>query len=443
MDQFKITGGVKLKGEITVSGAKNVAMKVILAGLLTDETLIVKNCPDISSVRGTIDLVKSLGVNAHFIAKNILKIHFSGKGGFTIPLELGGLYRTATMVLGPLLSRYGQAVVPNPGGCRLGKRPIDRHIEGLEKLGAQVEYRDGYFFAKTDKLTGCRFKFNKNTHTGTETMILSSVLAHGQTVLENAAQEPEVDDLIKLLNMMGAKIKRIKPRVIAVTGVKKLHGTEFEVMPDRNEVITFAIASVATGGDVIVSGANSQNLEIFLNKLTQTGSKFKILDRNRIRFYQGKAQLTATNIKTSSYPGFMTDWQAPWALLMTQAKGFSTIHETVFEDRFGYVRELKKMGAQITYFNPQIKNPDAYYNFNLEDKKRTRHQAIRIKGPTRLHNAILEVSDLRAGATLVLGGLIARGETIVAGIEHIERGYEQLEDRLKKLGGLIERDYGK
>lgn len=438
MEKFVVNGGQKLIGEVAVSGAKNVAMKVILTGLLTDQTVFVRNIPLISTVFGTADLVKTLGVKVNINNNHTMEISGRRINGYTIPLDLGGLYRTATMVMGPLLVRFGKAVVPNPGGCRLGKRPVERHIEGLKKMGAKIKYEDGYYIAKTNKLHGTKYRFENNTHTGTEALILAAVLAEGVTVLENAAAEPEVDDLIKLLVQMGANVNRVKDRTIVIDGVRKLNGTDYEIMPDRNEVVTFAIGAIASGGNVIVHGANREFLTEFLENLVKTGAGWESLDNTKMRFYF-KNELIGRKITTSSYPGFMTDWQAPWALLMTQADGISHIHETIYENRFGFVSQLRKMGAAIDFYNPAVKNPEKFYNFNWSDRISNQFHAIKIRGKTILHNALLEVMDLRAGATIVLAAAIASGESIILGIEHIDRGYEKIENRLSSLGMKIKR----
>lgn len=438
MDKLKIIGGKKLAGEIKVSGAKNVAMKVILAGLLTDEPIHVKNVPLISSVIGTAEMLKPLGLKTTFGKDHTMTVNGENLKTHVISLELGQLYRTATMVLGPLLSRFGKGIVPNPGGCRIGRRPIDRHIEGLKAMGAKITYRNGFFYAQADKLRGGRFRFTSNTHTGTETLILAAVLAQGETVLENAAQEPEIDNLIELLILMGAKIKRKNSRTIVIQGVKKLSGCEFTIMPDRNEVVTFAIGAIATGGDIIVEDTQRQYLTSFLDRLTKVNAGWEPISKSKTRFFGGN-KLLSTDVVIKVYPGFMTDWQAPWALLMTQAEGQSSIHETIYEDRFGYVSELRKMGAEIDFYHPKVKDPSKFYNFNWSDRKKENCQAIRIKAPVKLHNAIMEVTDLRAGITLVLAALVANGESVIRGIEHIERGYENIEDRLQGLGGNIKR----
>lgn len=441
MDKFVISGGEPLKGEVFVSGAKNVALKVLLAALLSDEEVVIENIPLITDFYLMTEIIKKLGVETK-ILEDKHKIVMKNKGikNFKIPLEMGARLRTSSMAIAPLLARFGRALIPNPGGCRIGARPINRHVAGLEKMGAKVKYcpEDGYFHAQAKKLLGTDYTFSKNTHTGTETLILAAVLAEGETVLENAAQEPEVDDLIKLLNLMGAKIRRIAPRKIIIKGVKKLHGARFKIMPDRNEVVTFAIAALATKGDLLIHGVQRENLRAFLEKIDEIGGGWEPIDERTARVYS-KGELSSTNIVTAPHPGFMTDWQAPWAVLMTQAKGISIIHETVFENRLLYAKELQKLGAKIEFFNPEVKDPEEFYNFNWRDNNPSYHHAIRIFGPVSLHNGVLEVTDLRAGATLVLAALVAPGESFIYGIHHIDRGYEDIEGRLKKLGAKIKR----
>ena len=439
MDKFIIHGGVPLKGEIAVAGAKNVALKILVASLLTDEEIIVHNVPFIRDVTLMLEVLAVLGVKhrreGHTIHVTHTHIH-----DVKVPLDVAAHLRTSSMVMGPLLARYAVATTPNPGGCRLGARPIDRHISALESMGADIRYHsdDGYFYAKTKELHGTTVSFPKNTHTGTETLILAAVLAKGKTVLENAAEEIEIDDLIKCLNQMGADIHRTVARTIVINGVKALHGTEYTIMPDRNEEVTFAIAGVVTGGDVIVKNSTRANLGAFLDAYGQAGGGFEAIDATTTRYF-ANGQLHATDIVTQAHPGFMTDWQAPWAILMTQACGVSTIHETVFESRFSYVSELKKMGAAVEFFDPLVENPEAFYNFNWADHVSGYHQGIKITGPTALHNAVLGIDDLRAGATLVLAALSAPGESVVHGVEQVDRGYEKIEERLRALGAHVKR----
>lgn len=439
MDKLIITGGAPLRGEITVAGAKNVALKILVASLLTDEEIIIRNVPFISDVTLMLEVLAVLGVahrrDGHTISVTHTHIHDA-----KVPLDVAARLRTSSMVLGPLLARYGTATTPNPGGCRLGARPIDRHINALKHMGADIQYHsdDGYFYANTEELHGATIRFPKNTHTGTETLLLAAVLAKGQTILENAAEEVEIDDLIACLTQMGANIRRTGPRTIVIEGVRKLHGTEYSIMPDRNEEVTFAVAGLMTGGDVIVNHSSRHNLGAFLDAYRHAGGAFEELDATTTRYFRD-GQLKATDITTHPHPGFMTDWQAPWAVLMTQARGTSTIHETVFESRFSYVSELKKMGAHIEFFDPKVQSPEAFYNFNWADRVDGYHQGIKIKGPTTLHNAVLEINDLRAGATLVLAALSAPGESVVHGVEQVDRGYEKIEERLGALGAHIKR----
>jgi len=438
MNKFIITGGKKLKGEVPIFGSKNVALKVLVAACLTDEEVIVENVPLISDFITMGEIIVHLGGKVMF-KEHTVSVSLPKFSSEKISLEKAIEIRTSYMFVAPLLARVGKAVIPNPGGCRIGARPIDRVVEGLEKMGVEIRYssKDGYFHAAAPKgLTGTEYKFAKNTHTGTETMILAAVLAHGRTILENAAEEPEIDELIVFLNQMGAKIVRKHSRTIVIDGVSTLSGTRFRVGPDRNEVVTFAVAAIITEGDILIRDINRNGLSEFLDELTKCGGGFE--ERaNGIRFFYS-GELTATNVVTSFYPGFMTDWQGPWAVLMTKANGISTIHETVYENRFTYVEELKKMGADIELYSPQLANPEEIYNFNIKDDGSFLH-AARIKGPTQLHNAILNISDLRAGATLVLAALAAKGESTIFGVEHLDRGYEQFDKRLKILGAKIKR----
>lgn len=439
MEKFIVAGPTVLHGDVTIAGAKNVALKAIVVSLLTEEPVILHNMPHIRDVLLMLDVVRSLGAEATF-EENTVKI-VDGKTRKTIvPLEIGARLRTSSMVLGPMLSRYGSAMIPNPGGCRIGARPIDRHIEGLKAMGATIEYNstDGFFHAEAKHLHGADITFEKNTHTGTETLILAAVLADGTTILHNAAEEVEIDDLISLLISMGANIKRTGNREITITGVKSLHGTEYTIMSDRNEEVTFAIAAVVSKGNIVVHHSERKHLQSFLTVFEKAGGKYREIDETTTEyFYDGP--LTAVDVTTGQHPGFMTDWQAPWAICMTQAHGVSTIHETVFENRFSYVEELRKMGADIAYFDPVVERPKDFYNFNWEDKTGDTHQAIKITGPTALHNAITSMSDLRAGATLVLAAIIAQGQSYIYGVEQIDRGYEHIDTRLQSLGASIER----
>ncbi len=440
MDKFIVSGGSKLKGRICVSGSKNVALKVLVASCLTNEEVTIENVPLISDFMVMADIISELGGKVT-ILDHTVKIQVENFKKSKISLDKAAAIRTSSMFLAPLLMRLGKALIPNPGGCRIGARPIDRVIKGIERMGIKASYRsrDGYFYLSvSDNLKPVKYRFEKNTHTGTETLILLSVLIKGKTILENAAQEPEIDDLIEFLNLMGADVKRKEPRTIEINGVEKLHGAEFIIPSDRNEIVTFAIASVMTKGDILIENINVRGLEEFITVFKKTGGGIEI-DKKGIRFYY-KGELKPTDVTTGYYPGFMTDWQGPWAVLMTQANGISIIHETVYENRFSYVEELRKMGGSIELFNPKITDPKTYYNFNYEDNKPEYKHAAKIFGPVKLHNGVIDISDLRAGATLVLAALSAAGESIIYGIEHLDRGYERFEKRLKTLGAKIRRE---
>jgi len=442
METFVIQGGKPIRGTVTVGGAKNVALKILIASLLTDEEIVIHNVPRLRDVLSLIDVLHSLGVTAKVDEHTVRIRNGTPPRDVTVPLDIGARLRTSSMVLGPLLARYGKASVPNPGGCRLGARPIDRHIDGLRLMGADISYNsdDGFFHATAPRLHGATVRFPKNTHTGTETILLAAVLAQGRTIIENAANEVEVDDLISCLRNMGASITKKDSRTIVIDGVSSLHGVEYTIMPDRNEEVTFAIAAAITGGDITVSGSQLHCLDAFLKPFTDAGGVYEKLDATHTR-YTNHGVIHPTDITTAPYPGFMTDWQAPWAVFMTQANGISTIHESVFESRFSYVSELKKMGAHIDFFDPPVEHPEIFYNFNWADRKEGYHQSFRIHGPTQLHNAVLSVDDIRAGASLVLAALLAPGENYLHGVERIDRGYECLEDRLTKLGANIVRQH--
>ncbi|HKC14624.1 MAG TPA: UDP-N-acetylglucosamine 1-carboxyvinyltransferase [Patescibacteria group bacterium] len=439
MERLVIKGGKKLKGTVEVAGSKNVALKALVAACLTQEEVIIENIPLISDVFVMTEVIRVLGGEAEF-KDHILSVKMKKFDTSKILLEKAAEIRTSFMFLAPLLSRTGKAIIPNPGGCRIGARPIDRVINGLKKMGVSIKYqsKDGYFHAYVGKggLKGIKYKFSKNTHTGTEALIMTAVLAEGRTVLENAAQEPEVDELINFLNQMGAKIRRVRPRIVIIDGVEKLHGAKFRISPDRNEVVTFAIAAILTEGEIFIKKINKLGLLEFLDVLAIAGGGFEEKE-DGIRFYY-KGELNPTKVTTFPYPGFMTDWQAPWSVLMTKAQGASIIHETVYENRFNYVEELQKMGGNFELYSPKVKNPDKVYNFNVTDDKNFSH-AVKIYGPTKLHNGMVMVSDLRAGATLVLAALAAEGESVIFGLEHLDRGYEEFDKRLKKLGADIER----
>lgn len=440
MEKFVISGGIPLVGEIRNQGAKNVALKMFVAALLTDDSVILHNVPKIRDVFMMLEVLKALGVDDKWEDHTVTLTH-SRKGETQVPLDVGARLRTSSLVIGPLLARFGTAMIPNPGGCRLGARPIDRHIKGLISMGASIDYdsHDGYFHATAAGLRGTTVAFEKNTHTGTETIILAAVLAKGRTVIQNAAQEIEIDDLIGFLNAMGARVLRTKPNEITIEGVETLRGTEYTVMPDRNEEVTWAIAAAVTKGNIVVRDSVPQHLKVFHEVFSKAGGIVETIDTKTTR-YRVSDSIQSTDVVTSPHPGFMTDWQAPWTLFMTQAKGISTVHETVFESRFSYVKQLQKMGAKIDFYEPEVENPQELYNFNWQDKVEGSMQAIRIVGPTKLHNAVVDIDDIRAGASVILAAMAGDGESFVYRAETVDRGYEAIEERLRLLGGKIIRE---
>jgi UDP-N-acetylglucosamine 1-carboxyvinyltransferase len=435
MRQLIIEGGVPLNGSVRVGGAKNASYKIMIASLLTEGESRILNFSHIADVELTKQIIIDLGGRVRSAGERTLFIDTKKLNQFKIPQKYGRLSRASTIFIGPLLARFGQAIVPLPGGDKIGSRPLDRHFEGLKALGAKIKALNGQIHVTCQELTGTRYRFAKNTHTGTETLIMAAVKAQGTTVLDNAAQEPEVDDLIKFLNRMGGRIKRIKDRTIVIEGVKKLRPVVHQIMPDRNEALTYACAALGTKGDIIVENAQEKHLSAFLDKLKASGGKYQVGNYG-IRFYY-QQPLKATKVTTQPHPGFMTDWQPLWGALMTQAKGQSIIHEAVHSNRFQYTEDLKKMGAKITLFNPPIKNPKRFYHFHYQ-KEETAFHAAKITGPTPLRGGEFKVKDLRAGATLVLAALMAQGKTVLTGVEHIERGYENLAGRLRQLGAKIE-----
>ena len=441
MEKLVINGGKRLVGSISVSGAKNVALKALVAACLTDEEVIIENIPLITDFMVMVNIIRQLGGTVR-IEDHKAYIRVGEFKNEKITLEEAAKIRASAMFMAPLLARMHKAIIPNPGGCRIGARPIDRIINGLEEMGVDALYNsdDGYFYLKKENKNieeDVIYRFEKSTHTGTEILIMTAALFKGKVVLENAAQEPEIDELIDLLNAMGAKVARVAPRTIVIKGVRKLHGARFSIGPDRNEIVTFAIAGIATRGDIFIQDAQKVELTAFLKKLEEAQAGVEIKS-NGIRFFYDKP-LKSTNIQTSIYPGFMTDWQGPWAVLMTKANGTSIIHETVYENRLGYVKELKKMGADLALFNPKIENPSKVYNFNLRDDSLEYYHGLKVYGPSHLHNAVVEISDLRAGATLVLAALLAPLQSVVFGVAHLDRGYEKFEERLNSLGASIKR----
>ncbi|EKE13670.1 MAG: hypothetical protein ACD_12C00872G0011 [uncultured bacterium] len=438
-DSYLISGGKPLKGEVVLSGAKNVALKTIIAALMFEGNVTLKNIPRINDVLDLIELIKSLGVKAKFIEKNTLLINSSNLNSNRVDLQYGSKIRVSFMLFGPLLNRFGECYVPNPGGCRIGARPIDRIIKGLVALGIKVDYdtETGYYHAKILSKPKGKYNFEKPSHTGTELLMMIGLMTDKQVVIENIANEPEINDLVLYLNSAGANITEEKNKIVITKSSKLKQKEAFTIMSDRNELVTYATLVVASGGDVTIGPIDENLIASFLEIMREAGAGVEEISNFKYRFYF-RGLIKPVNIETSPHPGFMTDWQPSWAILMLKAEGESIIHERVFENRFSYVDELKKLGAKIDFVNITVENPEFFYHFNFE-KERLYKQTIKIQGSEELHNAILDISDLRAGAALACAALLAEGESVVNGASILERGYEDFVEKVKKLGGEIKK----
>jgi UDP-N-acetylglucosamine 1-carboxyvinyltransferase len=417
MDQFLVRGGVRLEGEIPVSGAKNSALPALAACLLTPETVTLKRVPRVRDVRTMERLLRLNGAVVQSENGGTVSVTAAEITRPEAPYEVVKTMRASSLVLGPLVARTGRARVSLPGGCAIGARPINLHLAGLEQLGARVRQEHGYIEADAPNgLKGTLFHFDRITVTGTEDLLMAAVLAEGETVLENAAREPEVADLAELLVKMGARIEGAGTSTIRVQGVSRLHGAEHTIIPDRIEAGTYLIAGAITGGDLLVTGCNPEHLAALIAKLRQAGADVQVPDETALRVRPG-GRLHSVDVVTEEYPGFATDLQAQFMALMTQADGISFITETIFENRFMHALELVRMGANIRVVG---------------------RQAI-VAGPRPLSGAQVIASDLRASASLVLAALVASGETIIDRVYHIDRGYERIEEKLAAVGAQIRR----
>ncbi len=436
-DAYIIKGGKPLKGEVKLSGAKNVALKVIISSLLFEGEVTLENIPRINDVHELLHLIRSMGGKAEFTKSNTVVVNGSLIKTNKVDFLHGSKMRVSFMLFAPLLAKFKECYVPNPGGCRIGARPIDRIIEGMKSIGIEVDYDSstGYYHAIMTKRPSGKYRFAKPTHTGTELLILISLLGEKTIQLENCALEPEIDELIHFLNEGGANIKRNGTKISVSPFASLIQKKPFTIMADRNEAVTYATLAIATKGNIVVSGVPKYLILTFINCLNKAGGGFQELGENSYRFFY-RGDLTAHNIETAPYPGFMTDWQPNWAVLMTQAKGDSVIHERVFENRFSYVEELKKLGAEIEYVKMPVKNPMEYFFFNFDPSKKY-NQSIRIKGPQGLHGGVLTIADLRAGATLAIAAFSAEGESVINNASILERGYEDFVEKTRKLGGEI------
>lgn len=427
---YKIIGGKTLKGEIALAGAKNAATKVIIASLLADSKSVLENIPQIGDVEVTLEICHSLGVEYQWLEKNVLEIDPTTLKTYKVPLEDSGKNRVPILFFGPLLHKFGQAEVPTLGGCKIGERPVNFHLDAYKQLGAEIELNDCNYVVKNKGLKGTSIQLDYPSVGTTENILLGASLATGTTVIKNAAIEPEIEDLALFLQAMGAVVYQDVNRTWIIEGVKNLHGAHFRIMNDRIEAASFASLAIANKGDIFIRGAEQRYLITFLNWVKKIGGKFEIL-KDGIRFFDS-TKLKGVALETEVHPGFMTDWQQPFNIVLTQAEGVSIIHETVYENRFGYIDALNKMGAKIYLFRECLGSRPCRFSH-----KDFLHSAI-IVGPTPLKGAKIQVPDLRAGFSYLIAALIAEGHSELTGIETIERGYEGLKERLINLGAKIE-----
>jgi UDP-N-acetylglucosamine 1-carboxyvinyltransferase len=418
---FRIEGGRPLSGTVRVSGAKNAALKMLAASVLTGERCRLTNMPEIEDVRVMAETLRDLGVVVDHPAPNVYEVAAGDVDWLFVPLEAAAKMRASFMLLGPLLSRFGRVIISNPGGDRIGRRPVNLHVDAMRALGAEIDYRNGYYFAQAPgRLRGAEVAFPFVSVMGTENAMLAATLADGHTVIRPAAREPEVDDLITFLQDMGAEVERTAPDVIEVEGRRRLRGADHHVIPDRIEAGTFVVAAAITGGHVQLEGAPCEHLGAFLDVLAGVGVAVACgPDTIEVRgAAPADRAYRACDLVTAPYPGLATDLQPPTAVLLTQARGESHIDEEIFEDRLEWLGELGRMGARV----------------HIEDP----HHAT-ITGPTTLRGAEVSIGDLRAGASLILAALAAEGTTLISGAHHVHRGYENIEGKFLDLGARIER----
>ena len=417
MDYFQIRGGAPLQGRIPISGAKNAALPILAATLLTDKVSTLSNVPHLNDITTMVELLGALGADVAIDESMALRVSAAQLNNQRAPYELVKTMRASILVMGPLLARFGKAEVSFPGGCAIGSRPVDLHLKGFEAMGACIDVRDGYIVATTESgLKGCDFTFDTVTVGGTENLLMAAVLAEGTTVLRNAAREPEITDLVAFLRGMGADIEGDDTSTLVIKGVSELVASHYSVMPDRIEAGTFLVAAAATRGRITVENANAEHLGIVLEKLRDAGVGVTV-DGNTITADMTEGQLTSVDLITAPYPGFPTDMQAQFTALNVVAEGVGRITETIFENRLMQAHEMSRMGANITVDG---------------------HSVI-IRGKSSIDGAPVMASDLRASASLVIAGLAAKGDTHVDRIYHIDRGYERIEEKLQAVGADIVR----
>jgi len=431
IDVFKITGGHPLRGEIAISGAKNGASKMMIATLLTDSEVVLSNVPRQQETEITQEIITTVGAQVKWVDEHTLRTTTSTITSNSVR-ELSRKNRISVLAIAPLLHRAGEAFVPLVGGDKIGPRPVNFHIEALQKMGAVIEETpEGYHATAPKGLKGALIELPYPSVGATETALLAGVLAKGRTMIRNAAGEPEIKELIMMLQNMGAIIQVNANRSIEIIGVEKLHGAQARVMPDRIEAASYGSMALGTTGEIFIRGAEHAHMLTFLNAVRKVGGEYDVQPDGIV--VRGTGQLKGVELETDTHPGFMTDWQQPFVVALTQANGTSVVHETVYEERFGYTDALKNMGADIALFSNCLGELDC--RFKGQNYK---HSAV-ITGPAKLHAAEVEVPDIRAGLAFVVAALVAEGTSTLTGIHHLDRGYERLQEKLQGVGAKMER----
>ncbi|MFZ2664236.1 MAG: UDP-N-acetylglucosamine 1-carboxyvinyltransferase [Patescibacteria group bacterium] len=438
MPSIIVEGGIPLMGTVLVSGAKNSALKLIPAAMFSNEDVILSNIPRIKAVFDDLEMISSIGGKAEWVGPNTLILNGSTVNTHEIPLEIGSKYRTAMLLAGPLLFRFGKVSIPKHKSLSFKSGPVNRILDTWKTLGFRVEEDNDYYKIFSENSNGASIVFRTSSHTATDNAILSSVFVQGETTIANASEECEIDDLIEMLNQMGASVERVEPRKIKINGVSIFKGSKFEVCPDKSEIATLAAAAIVTKGNISIKGVKKDAMVQFVNFLDKIGVKFE-LSGDELRVWRHDEDIQPLHLEISATPGFVSDWQSLATLILTQANGESTVHDTVYTDRFGYTVDLNRMGAKIEVVKPSDAGvipviSDDSYDY---DKLGEPNILAKIKGPSKLKGERLNIDDFRYGAVLVLAALCAEGKSEIIGVENVESFFEEFINKLKSLGAKI------
>ncbi len=438
MSGITVEGGTPLMGTVLVSGSKNSVLKLIPAAMFSNEDIVLSNVPRIKSVFDDLEIITSIGGKAEWVGSNTLILNGSSVNTYEIPSDIGSKYRTTMLLAGPLLFRFGKAYIPKHKPTSFKPGPVNRFLDTWRSLGFRVEEDENYYRIFSETPNGASIVFRTSSHTATDNAILSSVFVQGETIINNASEECEIDDLVETLSLMGASVERIEPRKIKINGVSIFKGTKFEVCPDKSEVASFAAAAVITKGNISIRGVRKDAMVQFVNLLNKIGARFEFSE-DELRVWRHDEEIQPTTVEVSATPGFVPDWQSLATLILTQANGESTIHDTVYIDRFGFIVDLNRMGAKIEIIKPSEAGivpviSDDSYDYEKMGEPST---LARIKGPSKLRGERLTISDFRYGAALLLAALCAEGKSEIIGVENIENFFEGFVDKLKSLGAKI------